>query len=89
MYNVTIFNSNVKGGLFWTIYKKYSKSNNWKKKTDYEFVIFSLIPEQGTDSSQDSWVLCSGLSMKTITIPESEIEQQNSIQSLSLVSEIC
>ena len=42
--------SNVKGGLFWTKGKKYSKNNNWKNIC----IILSMIPEQGTNQSQDS-----------------------------------
>ena len=36
------------------------------EKTDYEYVISSNVSEQGTDQSQDSRVLCSGRSTKTI-----------------------
>ena len=36
------------------------------EKTDYDYVIFSIIPEYGTDQSQDSCDLSSGLSTKTI-----------------------
>ena len=57
-YNVTIFYSNVKRGLFWTIDEKYSKNDNWKK--DYNYVILSIIPEQGTYQSPEfyaqAWV---------------------------------
>ena len=31
-YKVRIFYSNIKGGLYWTIDKKYSKNNNWKNR---------------------------------------------------------
>ena len=34
------------------------------KKGDYDYVILSLIPEQVTYQSQDSWVSCSGLSIR-------------------------
>ena len=33
-------------------------------KTDYDYIVLSIIPQQDTDKSQDSGALCSCLSTK-------------------------
>ena len=70
--------SNVKWGLFWTIERIIPKiiieKKLWICYLEVEYNSW------GTDQSQDSWVLCSGLRTKTIsgffliTIHEPEIE---------------